>query len=127
MPEREAEMHLRSLPIAVTLLLAACSGRNGPDIPEAAKGQHYYSFKIGFRCKTFSPDPAGVPSWVDHLEMRGDTVLRWGNRCQDAGQPLDVAQTRQLRFTANAREIDLGGMRYSVVTDPVAEAERNAR
>lgn len=107
--------------------LAGCSGGRSGGVPAAAVNQHFYSFAPGFRCKTFSPDPAGIPSWTDHVEVKADAVFQWGTRCQDAATPLPADKAGTLRFDADGKALVLAGVRYVQTADPVAEAERNAK
>lgn len=120
------QLRIRSGLLAMALLLTACSREGGPELPAAAAGKHYYHFADGYRCKTFSPDPAGIPSWVDHLEVRGSQVMQWGSRCQDAAAPLPTADMTRLRFAPDAASVEWNGKTYVTVADPVAEAERKA-
>lgn len=110
------------VPMLLLPVVAACAGR--PVLPAAAIGQHFYAFETGYRCRTFSPDPAGIPSWVDHLEVRDTMIVRWGNRCQDAGRPLSAAQAAAVRAAADGSTLVLDGRTYTRSADPAVEAAR---
>ncbi len=119
-------MQRHNMFLVMAVLLAGCSGPRLASIPPAADGQHYYSFEAGYRCRSFAPNPAGVPSWVEHLEVRGAQILRWGTRCQDSAVPLGARERARLRFGSDGRSLDLDGRHFITVADPVAEAARLA-